>query len=82
MWDRRPRPRRLRLILGLIDKCSDISSMDSKNIARAIYHSSGKEAEERVNNAVVYLLDNKIVEEPDGVLRRVQGSPRHLYAVS
>lgn len=60
------------LILGLVDEGESISSVEAKNIARAIYHSSSEESETRVNDAVLNLLERQIVEETqDGLLQRV-----------
>ena len=62
------------LILGLIDEGETISSIEAKNISRAIYHSSLEESENHVNDAVLYLLERKIVEEAPEGLKRVRAS--------
>jgi hypothetical protein len=62
------------LILGLVDEGENISSVEAKNIARAIYHSSSEESENRVNDAVLNLLERGILEEAPEGLRRVQRS--------
>jgi hypothetical protein len=65
------------LILGLVDEGESISSVEAKNIARAIYHSSSEESECRVNDAVLNLLERKVVEEtPEGVLERRSNETR------
>jgi hypothetical protein len=70
------------LILGLIDERNDISSLDGRNIARAIYHCSTEEAEGRVYEAVIYLLDKQVVEQTaEGFLRRLPDGPR-IRAIS
>jgi hypothetical protein len=62
------------MILGLVDEGEVISSVEAKNLARAIYHSSTEESETRVNDAVLHLLKREVLEEgPDG-LRRVTRS--------
>lgn len=71
------------LILGLIDEGESISSVEAKNVSRAIYHSSSEENENRVNEAVLELLDRGILEESsDGNLRRVRGPERIARLVS
>jgi len=62
------------LILGLVDEGEEISSVEAKNISRAIYHSSSEENENRVNDAVLHLLDQGILEESPKGLRRVPPS--------
>jgi flagella basal body P-ring formation protein FlgA len=60
------------LVLGLIDEGEAISSVEAKNISRAIYHSSSEESETRVNDAVLHLLASEILEEGPEGLRRIQ----------
>jgi len=62
------------LILGLVDEGEVISSVEAKNVARAIYHSSSEESENRVNDAVLYLLRKGILEEGKDGLRRARPS--------
>jgi hypothetical protein len=62
------------LVLGLVDEGEVISSVEAKNISRAIYHSSSEESENRVNDAVLYLLEQRILEESSEGLRRVPPS--------
>lgn len=62
------------LILGLVDEGEVISSVEAKNLSRAIYHSATEESEDRVNEAVLYLLKERIVEETTEGLRRVRPS--------
>jgi hypothetical protein len=65
------------LILGLVDEGEKLSSVEAKNVARAIYHSSSEEAEGRVNDAVLSLLERKVVKEsPEGVLQRRSNEAR------
>ena len=71
------------LILGLIDEGESISSVEAKNVSRAIYHSSSEDSENRVNDAVLELLNRGILEEsPEGNLRRVRGPERIARLVS
>jgi hypothetical protein len=62
------------LILGLVDEGEVLSSVEAKNLARALYHSSSEESENRVNEAVVYLLENGTLEETKDGLKRVRPS--------
>jgi hypothetical protein len=62
------------LVLGLIDAGEAISSVEAKNVSRAIYHSSSEESEMRVNDAVLYLLEEGIVDDSSGALRRIPAS--------
>lgn len=62
------------LVLGLVDEGEAISSVEAKNISRAIYHSSSEESENRVTDAVLYLLEERILEESPEGLRRIRPS--------
>jgi len=62
------------LVLGLIDAGEVISSVEAKNVSRAIYHSSSEESEMWVNDAVLFLLEQRIVDDSSGALRRIPTS--------
>ena len=66
------------LIVELLKELSDVSVRDMKNLARALYYNSSADAEARVREAVLHLLDVGLAEEVEengeSYLRLASGS--------